>query len=162
MMDPTFSILSTDLIASVCVWKVLLTSGLFSRLICSFRKDILSSIIFCRVTITIWYISGEAKLEMDGYNPANTLRRGWGFIVIIIKIIIITHQQRVIVRLLKLLTPAGFSQGSDMFLSPIEQAYLNGTRQFTKPQQRYIRYRLNKKLRLLSEELTSFVYRKKI
>jgi hypothetical protein len=43
-----------------------------------------------------------------------------------------------------------------MFLSPIEQAYLNGTRQFTKPQQRYIRYRLNKKLRLLSEELTSF------
>ena len=61
-----------------------------------------------------------------------------------------------IVRLLKLLTPAGFSQGSDMFLSPIEQAYLNGTRQFTKPQQRYIPYRLNKKLRLLSEELTSF------
>jgi hypothetical protein len=43
-----------------------------------------------------------------------------------------------------------------MFLSPVEQAYLNGTRQFTKPQQRYIRYRLNKKLRLLSEELTSF------
>ena len=42
-----------------------------------------------------------------------------------------------------------------MFLSPIEQAYLKGTRQFTKPQQRYIRYRLNKKLRLLSEELTS-------
>jgi hypothetical protein len=48
-----------------------------------------------------------------------------------------------------------FSQGSDMFLSPVEQAYLNGTRQFTKPQQRYIRYRLNKKLRLLGEELTS-------
>ena len=42
-----------------------------------------------------------------------------------------------------------------MFLSPIEQAYLNGTRQFTKPQQRYIRYRLNTQLRLLSEELTS-------
>jgi len=43
-----------------------------------------------------------------------------------------------------------------MFLSPVEQAYLNGARQFTKPQQRYIRYRLNKKLRLLGEELTSF------
>lgn len=61
---------------------------------------------------------------MDGYNPANTLRREWGFIAIIIKIIIITHWQRVIVRLLKLLTPAGFSQGSDMFLSPIEQVIL--------------------------------------
>jgi hypothetical protein len=36
-------------------------------------------------------------------------------------------------------------------LSPIEQAYLNGTREFTKAQQRYIRYRLKKKLRLLDE-----------
>jgi hypothetical protein len=42
------------------------------------------------------------------------------------------------------------------FLSPVEQAYLNDTREFTKAQQRYIRYRLNRKLRLLGEELQSF------
>ncbi len=36
-------------------------------------------------------------------------------------------------------------------LSPIEEAYLNGTKDFTKAQQRYIRYRLKKKLRLLEE-----------
>jgi hypothetical protein len=36
-------------------------------------------------------------------------------------------------------------------LSPVEEAYLNGTRDFTKAQQRYIRYRLKKKLRLLDE-----------
>lgn len=36
-------------------------------------------------------------------------------------------------------------------LSPVEQSYLSGTRQFTKSQQRYIRYRLKKKLRLLDE-----------
>jgi hypothetical protein len=36
-------------------------------------------------------------------------------------------------------------------LSPIEEAYLNGTKDFTKAQQRYIRYRLKKKLRLLDE-----------
>jgi hypothetical protein len=34
-------------------------------------------------------------------------------------------------------------------LSPVEQAYLSGTREFTKVQQRYIRCRLRKKLRLL-------------
>ena len=34
-------------------------------------------------------------------------------------------------------------------LSPIEEAYLNGTKDFTRAQQRYIRYRLKKKLRLL-------------
>jgi hypothetical protein len=34
-------------------------------------------------------------------------------------------------------------------LSPVEQAYLSGTREFTKAQQRYIRCRLRKKLRLL-------------
>jgi hypothetical protein len=38
------------------------------------------------------------------------------------------------------------------FLSPVEQAYLNGTRDFTKAQRRYIRCRLKKKLRLLEEE----------
>jgi hypothetical protein len=37
-------------------------------------------------------------------------------------------------------------------LSPVEQAYLSGTRDFTKPQQRYIKCRLKKKLRLLNEE----------
>ena len=36
-------------------------------------------------------------------------------------------------------------------LSRVEQAYLNGTRDFTKAQQRYIRYRLKKKLRLIDE-----------
>lgn len=49
MMDSTFSISSTDLMASIWSWKVLFTSGLFSWLICSFRKDILSSIICCRL-----------------------------------------------------------------------------------------------------------------
>jgi hypothetical protein len=33
----------------------------------------------------------------------------------------------------------------------VKQAFLNGTRNFTKAQQRYIRYRLKKKLRLLDE-----------
>jgi hypothetical protein len=37
-------------------------------------------------------------------------------------------------------------------LSPVEQSYLNGTRQFTKAQQRYIRYRLRKKLRAIDEQ----------
>lgn len=41
------------------------------------------------------------------------------------------------------------------FLSLTEQAYL-GTREFTKAQQRYIRYRINKKLKLLSKELQLF------
>jgi hypothetical protein len=36
-----------------------------------------------------------------------------------------------------------------------EKAYLSGTREFTKAQQRYIRCRLNKKVILLSEELKS-------
>lgn len=37
-------------------------------------------------------------------------------------------------------------------LSPVEQAYLDGTREFTKTQQRYIRCRLRKKLRLVNEQ----------
>ena len=41
------------------------------------------------------------------------------------------------------------------FLNPIEEAYLSGMRDFTKVQQRYIRYLLKKKLRLLDKELTS-------
>jgi|SRR5687767_3427961 hypothetical protein len=36
-------------------------------------------------------------------------------------------------------------------LSKTEQAYLSGTREFTKTQQRYIRYRLNKKLKRLDD-----------
>lgn len=36
-------------------------------------------------------------------------------------------------------------------LSPVEEAYLSGTREFTKSQQRYIRYRLRKKLKLIDE-----------
>ena len=42
------------------------------------------------------------------------------------------------------------------FLSKVERAYLQGTTEFTKAQQRYIRYRLNKKLKLLDEELQIF------
>jgi len=38
-------------------------------------------------------------------------------------------------------------------LTQTERDYLNGTREFTKPQQRYIRCRLKKKLRLLGDEL---------
>jgi hypothetical protein len=37
-------------------------------------------------------------------------------------------------------------------LSPVEEAYLSGTRDFTKTHQRYICYRLKKKLRLLDEQ----------
>src|ERR671917_491752 len=37
-------------------------------------------------------------------------------------------------------------------LTKVEKEYLEGTRQFTKDQQRYIRCRLRKKLRLLNEE----------
>ena len=37
-------------------------------------------------------------------------------------------------------------------LSPVEQAYLNGSREFTKPQIRYIKCRLKKKLRHLDEK----------
>jgi hypothetical protein len=37
-------------------------------------------------------------------------------------------------------------------LTKVEKEYLDGTRQFTKAQQRYIRCRLRKKLRLLNEE----------
>ena len=72
MTDSTFSISSIDLIASICSWNVLFTSGLFSWLICSFRKDILSSIICCRVVI----IYGEAKLQIDCYIIASTLEGG--------------------------------------------------------------------------------------
>ena len=39
-----------------------------------------------------------------------------------------------------------------MFLSKTEQAYLNGTSEFTKPQARSIRYRINKKLKLLGRD----------
>ena len=39
-----------------------------------------------------------------------------------------------------------------MFLSKTEQAYLSGTRDFTKAQARCIRYRINKKLKLLDRD----------
>jgi hypothetical protein len=39
-----------------------------------------------------------------------------------------------------------------LLLSPVEQAYLNGTREFTKPQIRYIKCRLKKKLQRLDEQ----------
>jgi hypothetical protein len=39
-----------------------------------------------------------------------------------------------------------------LLLSPVEQAYLSGTRDFTKPQIRYIKCRLKKKLRRLDEQ----------
>ena len=42
---------SDSRIASICSCKVSLTFGLFWELICSFRKDILSSIICCRLSI---------------------------------------------------------------------------------------------------------------
>ena len=38
------------------------------------------------------------------------------------------------------------------FLNPVEQAYLSGTREFTKPQIRYIKCRLKKKLQRLDEQ----------
>ena len=41
---------------------------------------------------------------------------------------------------------------SSLPLTKVENEYLEGTRQFTKAQQRYIRCRLRKKLRLLNEE----------
>ena len=41
------------------------------------------------------------------------------------------------------------------FLTPTEEAYLNKTKEFTNAQQRYIRCRLKKKLRLLSEQVNS-------
>jgi hypothetical protein len=53
-------------------------------------------------------------------------------------------------RQLQLLTSAN-SLKVVRLLSPVEEAYLNGTKDFTKAQQRYIRYRLKKKLRLLDE-----------
>ena len=39
------------------------------------------------------------------------------------------------------------------FVFMVEQQFLNGSRQFTKSQERYIRCRLRKKLRILNEEL---------
>ncbi len=41
---------------------------------------------------------------------------------------------------------------SSLPLTKVEKEYLDGTRQLTKAQQRYIRCRLRKKLRLLNEE----------
>src|SRR5918999_1615725 len=41
---------------------------------------------------------------------------------------------------------------SSIPLTKVENEYLDGTRPFTKAQQRYIRCRLRKKLRLLNEE----------
>ena len=41
------------------------------------------------------------------------------------------------------------------FFSPVERAYLEGTREFTMAQQRYIRCRLRKKLRIMGEDLAS-------
>ncbi len=42
-----------------------------------------------------------------------------------------------------------------MFLSKVEQAYMSGTREFTKAQARCIRYRINKKLKLLDRDAVS-------
>src|ERR687897_36528 len=56
MMDSTFSISSsTDGMTSIGSWNVLFTSGLLSWLLCSFRKVILSSIVCCKVNISIFY-----------------------------------------------------------------------------------------------------------
>jgi len=41
-------------------------------------------------------------------------------------------------------------------LTKVEREYLDGTRQFTKAQQRYIRCRLRKKLRLLNDHCCNF------
>jgi hypothetical protein len=63
-MDSTFTTSSTDLIASICSWKVLFTSGLFLVwLNCSFRKDILSSITCCKL-ITILYLVKPSPRRM--------------------------------------------------------------------------------------------------
>ena len=62
MLNSIFSKSSTDLIASICIWKVLLTSGLLVGLICSFRNEILSSMIRCRVIIA----NRRTSEETDG------------------------------------------------------------------------------------------------
>ena len=41
------------------------------------------------------------------------------------------------------------------FFSPVERAYLEGTKEFTKAQQRYVRCRLSKKLRIMGEDVAS-------
>jgi hypothetical protein len=67
MMNSSFSISlsSSDLMASICIWNVLFTSGLFSSwLICSFRKDILSSIICCRVIIIIYELQPSSRWKV--------------------------------------------------------------------------------------------------
>jgi hypothetical protein len=57
---------------AVDFWFILL------GLICSFRNEILSSIICCKVTVvaTSLSISGEAKLQMVHYKMVSTERRG--------------------------------------------------------------------------------------
>jgi hypothetical protein len=50
------------LIASICSWKVLLIAGLLLGLICSFKNEIRSFMICCRVRIAIW----RTKLKPNG------------------------------------------------------------------------------------------------
>ena len=44
------------------------------------------------------------------------------------------------------------SRVNNILLSPVEQAYLAHKEQFSKTKQRYVRYRLRKKLRLIIED----------
>ena len=44
------------------------------------------------------------------------------------------------------------SRVNNILLSPVEQAYLAHKEQFSKTKQRYVRYRLRKKLRLIEEQ----------
>ena len=61
-------------IASVCISKVLFTSDLLTGLICSFRKDILSSITCCGIT-TLHLLSSKAKHSRDENKSASEEER---------------------------------------------------------------------------------------
>ena len=77
MMASTFSISPTDLIASICRLESAVHFWLVLRVICSFKKDILSSIVFCRVVI-IYLVK---PVEMDCYSMASILEEG-GFVML--------------------------------------------------------------------------------
>ena len=65
MMDSTFSILSADLIASICSWKVLFTSGLFLVwLICSLRKIILRRLFAVEKISPLLYLVNPSSRSM--------------------------------------------------------------------------------------------------
>jgi hypothetical protein len=76
MINSTLSISSTDLMASICSWKVLFTSGLLLELICSLKKFFRQ--LFAVKLLLPWIVSVESEKKMDGYNQPGTFRGGWG------------------------------------------------------------------------------------